>query len=204
MFDLLARNGKDLRGRPYWKRRRKLEKLLGGGLPDGLVLTPATTDPAVARTWMRAHTGTGLEGVVAKRLEALQTRAAGVAEAPHSHHRRGRGRRHHRPAGGSAGADPRPPRRHRPASDRRPHHPAPCTHRRTAQSAPGGASPRLARTPARAHWGAPRTAYTRVRPTLVVEVSVDPALDGLRWRHPVRFIRARDDLQAGDLPARVL
>ena len=39
------------------------------GLPDGLVLTPATTDPAVARTWMLAHTGTGLEGVVAKRLD---------------------------------------------------------------------------------------------------------------------------------------
>jgi hypothetical protein len=49
--------------------RRKLGKLLGCGLPDGLVLTPATTDPAVARTWMRAHTGTGLEGVVAKRLD---------------------------------------------------------------------------------------------------------------------------------------
>ena len=30
VFDLLARNGKDLRDRPYWKRRRKLEKLLGG------------------------------------------------------------------------------------------------------------------------------------------------------------------------------
>jgi ATP-dependent DNA ligase len=69
VFDLLARNGEDLRGQPYWKRRRKLEKLLGGGLPDGLVLTPATTDPAIARTWMRAHTGTGLEGVVAKRLD---------------------------------------------------------------------------------------------------------------------------------------
>ncbi len=52
VFDLLARNGKDLRERPYWKRRRKLEKLLGAQLPDGLVLTPATTDPAVARAWM--------------------------------------------------------------------------------------------------------------------------------------------------------
>src|SRR6187455_2355081 len=30
VFDLLARNGKDLRDRPYGKRRRKLEKLLGG------------------------------------------------------------------------------------------------------------------------------------------------------------------------------
>jgi hypothetical protein len=53
-------------------------------------------------------------------------------------------------------------------------------------------------------WGAPRTAYTRVRRDLVVEVSADLALGGLRWRHPVRFIRARDDLQAGDLASRVL
>jgi hypothetical protein len=48
-------------------------------------------------------------------------------------------------------------------------------------------------------WGAARTAYTRVRPDLVVEVSADLALDGLRWRHPVRFIRMRDDLLATDL-----
>ena len=33
------------------------------------------------------------------------------------------------------------------------------------------------------------TAYTRVRPDLVVEVSADLALDGLRWRHPVRLVR---------------
>jgi hypothetical protein len=37
-----------------------------------------------------------------------------------------------------------------------------------------------------------------VHPTLVVEVSADLALDGPRWRHPVRFARARDDLQASD------
>jgi hypothetical protein len=56
VFDLLARNGKDLRDRPYGKRRRKLEELLGASrLPDGLVLTPATTDPTVARGWMLAH-----------------------------------------------------------------------------------------------------------------------------------------------------
>ena len=69
VFNLLARNGTDPRARPYRKRRRKLEKLLGRGLPAGLVLTPATTDSAVARAWMLAHTGTGLEGVVAKRLD---------------------------------------------------------------------------------------------------------------------------------------
>jgi hypothetical protein len=35
-------------------------------------------------------------------------------------------------------------------------------------------------------------------------VSADLALDGFKWRHPVRFVRARDDLQAGDLASRVL
>jgi hypothetical protein len=48
-------------------------------------------------------------------------------------------------------------------------------------------------------WGALCTAYTRVRPDFVVEVSADLALDGLRWRHPTRFIRLRADLQPHDL-----
>src|SRR4029453_8740537 len=69
VFDLLARNGKDLRDRPYRKRRRKLEKLLARGLPDGLVLTPPPPDAPAARSWMLGHGGTGIEGVVAKRLE---------------------------------------------------------------------------------------------------------------------------------------
>jgi hypothetical protein len=34
---------------------------------------------------------------------------------------------------------------------------------------------------------------------LVVEVFADLALDRLRWRHPVRFVRVRSDLQAIDL-----
>jgi len=205
VFDLLARNGKDLRGRPYWKRRRKLEKLLGGGLPDGLVLTPATTDPAVARTWMLAHTGTGLEGVVAKRLDQpyrpgrrgwqkLRTRI--TAEAV---------------VGGITGPLEAPQElilgRHDDTGRLR------IVGRTTPLRSPTAARLGLLleeqahawpeRLPAH-RWGAPRTAYTRVRPNLVVEVSADLALDGLRWRHPVRFIRARDDLQAGDLPARVL
>ena len=46
------------------------KKLLARGLPDGLVLTPATTtDAAVARTWMLGHGASGVEGIVAKRLD---------------------------------------------------------------------------------------------------------------------------------------
>jgi len=42
--------------------------------------------------------------------------------------------------------------------------------------------------------GTPRTGFTRVRPDLVADVSVDLALDGRRGRHPVRFMRSRNDL----------
>jgi hypothetical protein len=44
-----------------------------------------------------------------------------------------------------------------------------------------------------------RTAYTRVTPEVVVELSVDLAVDGPRWRHPVRFVRVRGDVTVADL-----
>jgi ATP-dependent DNA ligase len=62
VFDLLALDNTDLRDQPYQQRRRRLEKLLDRRLPPGLVLTPTTTDPAVASTWLRAHSTSGIEG----------------------------------------------------------------------------------------------------------------------------------------------
>ena len=50
VFDLLAHRRTDLRELPYSQRRTALEKLLRTGLPAGVVLTPTTTDPAVAHT----------------------------------------------------------------------------------------------------------------------------------------------------------
>src|SRR3954447_5997373 len=76
VFDLLAHGRTDLREQPYQHRRDALEALLGRGLPPGLVLTPSTTDPAVARSWLIHHGPTGIEGVVAKRLD--QTYRPGV------------------------------------------------------------------------------------------------------------------------------
>jgi ATP-dependent DNA ligase len=203
VFDLLARNGKDLRDRPYWKRRRKLEKLLGAQLPDGLVLTPATTDPAVARSWMLAHTGTGLEGVVAKRLDQpyrpgvrgwqkLRTRitaeaiVGGVTGPVHAPQElilgRPDGSGRLRIAGRTTALRP-------------------STAGRVGALLEEQAHAWPDRLPAH-RWGAPRTAYTRVRPDLIVEVSADLALDGLRWRHPARFIRLRADLHPDDLLAK--
>jgi hypothetical protein len=45
--------------------------------------------------------------------------------------------------------------------------------------------------------------YTRVEPTVVVELAVDAAVDTVRgrpvWRHSATFRRVRHDLQADDL-----
>jgi hypothetical protein len=38
-----------------------------------------------------------------------------------------------------------------------------------------------------------------VRPEVVVELLVDPAVDGPRWRRPARFVRLRPDLHPTDL-----
>ena len=70
VFDLLAHGRTDLRDRPYQQRRDALEKLLAqAACRAGLVLTPSTTDPAVARSWLIGHGSSGIEGVVAKRLD---------------------------------------------------------------------------------------------------------------------------------------
>jgi ATP-dependent DNA ligase len=201
VFDLLAHHGTDLRGRAYIKRRRKLEKLLGPRKPPGLVLTPTTTDPAVARAWLGGYTTSGIEGVVAKRAdqpyqpgvrgwqklrarltaEAVIGGVIGRVDAPqvlllgrYDDH----GQLH--VAGRTTDLSP------------------------TAQTAAAAVLRRHAgpghpwpETLPRSHWGrrpTPPLAYTRVHPDVVAELSVDPAADGLRWRHPAKLIRLRADL----------
>jgi ATP-dependent DNA ligase len=64
-FDLLALGPDDLRPAPFAQRRAQLEEALGTA-PPPVHLTPATTDPAVARDWFARFEGAGLDGVVAK------------------------------------------------------------------------------------------------------------------------------------------
>ena len=59
-FDLLALGDDDLRERPFVERRELLEQLLATGRPP-LYVTPATSDAALATTWLERY-----EGVVAK------------------------------------------------------------------------------------------------------------------------------------------
>ena len=46
-----------------------------------------------------------------------------------------------------------------------------------------------------------RTALTKVDPVRVAEVSADIGLQGGVWRHPLRFLRIRAELDPADLPA---
>ena len=64
-FDLLAADGRDLRGEPQGTRRALLERLLENARPP-LFLTPMTRDAGTAAGWLERFEGAGLDGVVAK------------------------------------------------------------------------------------------------------------------------------------------
>jgi ATP-dependent DNA ligase len=68
-WDLLALGDEDLRDVPQTERRARLEAALGGVQPP-VHLTPATTDRGQAADWFDRFEGAGLDGVIAKRLDA--------------------------------------------------------------------------------------------------------------------------------------
>lgn len=68
-WDLLAIGDEDLRAVPQAERRTRLEAALAEATPP-VHLTPATTDRALALDWFDRFEGAGLDGVVAKRLDA--------------------------------------------------------------------------------------------------------------------------------------
>ena len=65
VFDLLAVGDTAVLDRPFAERRRRLEAVMADAAPP-LHLSPSTPDPAVARTWLAAYSGSGIDGVVAK------------------------------------------------------------------------------------------------------------------------------------------
>jgi ATP-dependent DNA ligase len=68
-WDLLALDDEDLRSTPQGERRSRLEAALSNPEPP-VHLTPATTDRNLAADWFDRFEGAGLDGVVAKRLDA--------------------------------------------------------------------------------------------------------------------------------------
>ena len=117
-FDLLALGEDDLRPAPFASRRSALEQALSGAKPP-VYLTPATSDPAVARDWFSRFEGAGLDGVVAKPAE-LSYREGERVMLKVKHERTADcvvgGFRWHKDAGGVGSFAPRPVRRARGAS----------------------------------------------------------------------------------------
>jgi ATP-dependent DNA ligase len=68
-WDLLALDDEDLRELPLALRRERLEQALAGARKP-VHLSPATQDLAVAEDWFSRFEGAGLDGVIAKRLDA--------------------------------------------------------------------------------------------------------------------------------------
>ena len=68
-WDLLALGDDDLRTTPQGERRSRLEEAFAAVQPP-VRLTPATRDRATAAHWFDRFEGAGLDGVIAKRLDA--------------------------------------------------------------------------------------------------------------------------------------
>ena len=64
-FDVLLWEGEPVHGRPLRERRRELERVAAG-----FRLSPCTEDADAARRWLETFESAGLDGVIAKRLDA--------------------------------------------------------------------------------------------------------------------------------------
>jgi ATP-dependent DNA ligase len=204
VFDLLHAGAADVTGQPYQRRRAALEALFAErGLEAPLTLCPSTTDPAVALGWLQ-WTAAGLEGLCFKRLEELyrggvrswlKYKVRVTAEAV---------------VGAVTGTltAPRTALLGRYDSAGRLQYTGRTT---TLPHTTGHALAHHLTPPAGPHpwdgwtfsagWGTQRTLdVILVRPDTVMEVAVDAARDGGRWRHPARTHRIRTDLNITQVP----
>ena len=214
LFDLLADGGGQvILDLPLSERRARLERLLAGA-PAQLTLTPQTSDIRQVADWLLNWTvAAGIEGVVSKRLDGryepgrrgwCKFRSRMVTEAV---------------VGGVTGSISRPEtvllgrfdQRGRLRYTGRSH---PLTTGQAVDLASLLSPPRLPRRAAAAHpWPQPLPAswsgqldrpeplpYVQVEPTVVAEVDADVAFERGRWRHRVRYARARSDMSVFDVP----
>ena len=182
-----------------------LEALLERQRPHGLVLMPMSADSAVARQWLINHCAAGIEGVVAKRSsqsyrpgktkwQKIRTRVTTEAIV-----------------GGVLGSItqpealviglPDPKGRLRIAGRTGPLAPAVRRDLPELLIAADNTHPWPEVIPSSRFGQRPSqpVSYTRVVPSLIVELDVDTAFEQHRWRHAARLIRLRGDLSAADL-----
>jgi ATP-dependent DNA ligase len=202
-FDLLAAGGEDLRGQRLTRRRAALEEIAARWAPP-MQLSPSTADLDEAKRWFADFRPAGVEGLVAKgagtryapgRREWLKVKSWETTEVV---------------AGGVIGPVERPSQlvagRYRDGEL--------VVVGRTSPLSPAQSAELAAvLTPAdddhpwpdrigtgRFGGGRLSVPLTRVRPDVVVEVSADAALQAGVFRHPMRYVRVRTDLQPSDLP----
>ncbi|WP_331729106.1 ATP-dependent DNA ligase (plasmid) [Streptomyces avidinii] len=204
-FDLLEVSGAVLMDQPLHQRRSALENLFASlGLAAPWALCPQTPDAATARTWLDPAWGAaGVEGLMIKDSGSryrpgergwlkLRTRmtaegiigaVTGSAHAPRSLLL---GRL-------DAAGRLRLVARSTPLS-------RPAAAELGAVLRPAGAEHPWWGREFSAGWGTKEPlAFQPVVPDLVAEVDVDTAFDLGRHRHPVRYLRLRDDMDAGDV-----
>jgi ATP-dependent DNA ligase len=202
-FDVLAAGGDDVRGLRLSRRRAVLEELAAPWKPP-MQLSPATTDLEEARRWFEDFRPAGVEGLVAKgagsryapgRREWLKVKSWETTEVL---------------AGGVIGPIGAPSQlvaaRYRDGELVVVGRTSPLSPRQSAELAavltPAGADHPWPDRIGTGRFGGGRLSVplTRVDPGVVVEVSADAALQAGVFRHPLRFVRVRPDLEPGDLP----
>ncbi|WP_021592791.1 ATP-dependent DNA ligase [Actinomadura welshii] len=209
VFDVLETGGVDHRPRPLSRRRAVLEELLAE-LPgtSRVVLCPQLRDVGEARLWFEVLTAQGIEGLVVK-----------AADGVYREGRRGWWKVKHRLTteaiiGGVTGTVTAPQTlilgRYEPDGRLRvvarstPLPPAARADLGGVLTAAGQDHPWPAELPPGWAGGLPGAerpaAYTRVVPDVVVEISVDAAVEHRRWRHAVRYVRTRPDVPPDEVP----
>jgi ATP-dependent DNA ligase len=202
-FDLLALGAQDQRGLTYAARRRRLEQLADGWGPP-LEICPSTADRNEAMAWYEDYRAAGIEGLVIKsasgsypsgrrdwiKVKNRQTREVIVGAVTGSIRR---------PESVIAGVlidgdlavvgrtvvltsaqSAELAQRVTPAGD---DHPWPDEIGTGVFGQRG------------------LVKITKVRPQLVLEVAADPALQGHRYRHALRYVRLRPDMDPTDVDA---
>ncbi|WP_454112139.1 ATP-dependent DNA ligase [Microbacterium aurum] len=200
-FDLLARGERDLQPEPFRLRRAQLEDLLDG-VPAPIHVTRTTGDRALAERWLAQFEGAGLDGVVAKPLDApyapgkrtmfkiKHARTADVVLLGYRVHKSGSGvgslllglydetGELQSVGGASAFSEAR--------RLELVHELAPLVETDAAGHAVTGQTDRSRFTASK------DTSFVRLRPERVLEVRYDQ-LEGRRFRHTVQFDRWRPD-----------
>jgi ATP-dependent DNA ligase len=200
VFDVLAVGSVDVRPMRWTARRGRLESLAQAWRPP-LQLSPVTSDVDEAREWLEAFKASGVEGLVVKgatsryqpgRREWVKWKTRDTVEAI---------------VGAVLGSLQRPEilivGRYRGKELEVVGRTVKLT---DAQSAAIGKllKPAGVRHPwpdqISTHWGrGSKTPIVKVRPQVVVEVAADAALQAGHYRHPLRLVRPRNDLEPSDV-----